>query len=81
MQITKAPGKNVVYFGFALLTAGVFLMFYVPSRRMWFWIEVRNGVTRVLAAGTGSRHQHDFEREFERLGERLERHWKVVAAV
>ncbi|HFD79484.1 MAG TPA: cytochrome c biogenesis protein ResB [Gammaproteobacteria bacterium] len=78
LEITRAPGKNVVYFGFALLTVGVFLMFYVSSRRMWFWIERRNGVTRVLAAGMGSRHPHDFEREFSLLSERLGQHWKVL---
>ena len=35
LQITGAPGKMLVYFGFALLVAGVFFMFYVVARRVW----------------------------------------------
>jgi len=78
LQIARAPGKNVVYFGFALLTAGVFLMFYVPNRRIWFWIDREDGVSRVLAAGTGHRHQHDFEQEFQQLCGQLDQRWKAV---
>lgn len=74
LQIARAPGKNVVYLGFALLIVGVFLMFYVPHHRLWFWIDSADGRTRLLAAGSGSRHQKDFQGEFERLCERLEKH-------
>lgn len=72
LQIARAPGKNVVYLGFGLLIAGVFLMFYVPYRRLWIWIDRDGGRTRVLMAGSGSRHQQDFETEFDRLAERIE---------
>lgn len=71
LQITRAPGKNVVYLGFALLIAGVFLMFYVPHRRIWLWIDQDGGKTRLLVAGTGQRHQRDFEKEFACLSSRL----------
>ena len=75
LQIARAPGQNVVYLGFALLTAGVFLMFYVPNRRLWFWIDTQDGRNRVLAAGTGNRHQRDFKEEFRRLSEQLDARW------
>ena len=64
LQIVRTPGKNVVYFGFALLIAGVFLMFYVPNRRLWCWIDQQDGTGRVLLAGTGNRHQLDFKYVF-----------------
>jgi cytochrome c biogenesis protein len=67
LQITRAPGKALVYFGFALLIAGVFCMFYVAARRVWFWIDSDAGQTRLLLAGSGLRHQRDFETEFTRL--------------
>jgi cytochrome c biogenesis protein len=67
LQITRAPGKTLVYFGFALLIAGVFCMFYVAARRVWFWIDHDAGQTRLLLAGSGLRHQRDFETEFARL--------------
>jgi len=67
-----------VYFGFALLSVGVFLMFYVPNRKVWFWIERRGETSRILAAGTGHRHQRDFEREFETMCAQLDARWKTV---
>ena len=73
LQIARAPGKNVVYLGFALLTLGVFMMFYVHQRRLWFWLEPEGQGTRVLFAGTGSRDRRDFAAEFERLAERFAR--------
>ncbi len=78
LQIARAPGQNVVYLGFGMLSIGVFLMFYVPNRRVWFWVDRHNGVNRVLAAGSGSRHQRDFKEEFERLCEKLDARWKTV---
>ncbi len=73
LQIARAPGKNVVYLGFALLILGVFMMFYVHQRRLWFWLEADGQGTRVLFAGTGSRDQRDFAAEFERLAGRFAR--------
>ena len=78
LQIARAPGKNVVYLGFALLIMGVFLMFYVPNRKLWFWIERQGETSRILAAGTGHRHQRDFKREFERMCAQLDARWNVV---
>ncbi|MFC1772160.1 cytochrome c biogenesis protein ResB [Pseudomonadota bacterium] len=77
LQIARTPGKNVVYFGFALLIAGVFLMFYVPNRRLWCWIDQQDGTGRVLLAGTGNRHQRDFKEEFEHLCGQLDARWKT----
>jgi len=78
LQIARTPGKNAVYFGFALLSAGVFLMFYVPNRKLWFWIKQQGDTSRILAAGTGNRHQRDFAREFERMCAQLDTRWRVA---
>lgn len=68
LQITKAPGKNVVYLGFALLTAGVFLMFYVSHRRLWVWIAPKDGAqTALLLAGTSNRDPLTFDRDFNTI--------------
>ena len=74
LQIARAPGKNVVYLGCALLTIGVFLMFYVPHSRLWFRLA-RAGdgdATELLFAGSGNRHQRDFAEEFAKLTTALE---------
>jgi cytochrome c biogenesis protein len=67
LQITKAPGKNVVYLGFILLMFGVFMMFYVAHRRVWIWAEPDNEGTRVLLAGTSNRDPRTFGEEFRQL--------------
>jgi cytochrome c biogenesis protein len=38
-QMTRAPGKNIVYLGCLLLVLGVFSMFYIRERRVWVWIK------------------------------------------
>ncbi len=71
LQITKSPGKGVVYFGSVLLTLGVFLMFYISQRRLWFRVREAEGGSEVLAAGTANRRTMDFAREFERMNREL----------
>ncbi len=41
-QVTRAPGKTIVYLGCALLIVGVFAMLYVRERRVWVWLVPRN---------------------------------------
>ena len=73
-QLTRAPGKNIVYLGSLLLVLGVFSMFYVRERRWWLWIRPQSGHANesasgahVLTAMSTMRRTLDFDREFERL--------------
>lgn len=72
LQITKSPGKDIVYLGCAMLMAGVFFMFYMHHRRIWLRIEPEGEGSRLLLAGTGHRDRADFAEEFERVRRRLE---------
>ena len=64
-QLTRAPGKTMVYIGSLLLVIGIFSMFYVRERRLWFWIKSSNeGGAEVLMAMSTARRTLDFEREF-----------------
>ncbi len=71
LQITKSPGKNVVYFGSVLLTIGVFMLFYLAHRRVWVWVQPTEDGSRVVFAGTANRNVLEFEKQFERLKEGL----------
>ncbi|CAJ0799582.1 Cytochrome c biogenesis protein Ccs1 [Ralstonia condita] len=70
-QLTRAPGKNIVYLGSLLLVLGVFSMFYVRERRWWLWVRPQSGDAasgaHVLTAMSTTRRTLDFDREFERL--------------
>ena len=64
LQLTRSPGKNIVYAGSFLLTLGVFVMFYIRERRIW--LLVKPGAGRILFAMSSNRKTIDFEKEFVR---------------
>lgn len=71
LQMTRSPGKNVVYFGCVLLTLGVFAMFYIRERRVWIWVRDVDGGAEALMAMSTQRKTLDFEREFDDLAVKL----------
>jgi cytochrome c biogenesis protein len=71
LQVTRSPGKDVVYLGSFMLILGVFMMFYIAHQRYWVRIEPEGEGSRVLFAGTSNRNQLDFAREYTRLQEAL----------
>lgn len=67
-QVTRTPGRNVVYLGCVLLIIGVFSMLYVRERRVWVWLQDDGqGGTRVSMALSSTRQTLDTDREFNRL--------------
>ncbi|MFA9217117.1 MAG: cytochrome c biogenesis protein ResB [Sphingomonadaceae bacterium] len=70
-QVTRSPGKAVVYFGCLLLVLGVFAMFYIRERRLWVWIKDGAQGTQALMAMSTQRKTLDFEHEFSSLKEKL----------
>ena len=68
LQLTRSPGKNVVYFGSLLLTLGVFFMLYVRERRVW--LRIKPG--HALLAMSSAKHTIDFEQEFSKHAEALD---------
>lgn len=71
LQLTRSPGKNIVYLGCLLLTAGVFAMFYIRERRVWVWVRAGEGQAEALMAMSTQRRTLDFEREYEDLKAKL----------
>jgi len=71
-QVTRSPGKNVVYLGCLLLVLGVFSMLYIRERRLWIWVRPQaGGKVHALMAMSTQRKTLDFEREFEVMKNRL----------
>jgi cytochrome c biogenesis protein len=71
-QVTRSPGKKVVYLGCALLVLGIFSMFYIRERRLWIWIKSEDdGSARAIMAMSSQRKTLDFEKEFEGLKRQL----------
>jgi cytochrome c biogenesis protein len=70
-QVSRSPGKNVVYLGCLLLTLGVFAMFYIRERRLWLWVKDGSSGAQALMAMSTQRKTLDFEKEFERMKTQL----------
>jgi cytochrome c biogenesis protein len=67
LQVTRAPGEPIVFLGSVMLVVGIFAMFYVRQRRLWFLVTQAEQGTRVLAAMTAVRGTLDVRHEFDRL--------------
>jgi cytochrome c biogenesis protein len=74
-QVSRTPGKLIVYVGCLFLVIGIFTMFYVRDRRIWVWLRPAEGTpgTRVFAAMTSQKRTLDFNREFDRFKQALSR--------
>ena len=70
-QVARAPGKNVVYLGCALLILGVFAMLYIRERRIWVWVAPQGDGTHAMMALSTNRKTMDGDREFVELAEKL----------
>lgn len=78
-QVSRAPGKTIVYLGCFFLIVGVFAMLYVRERRVWVWLApipsageagVDTGTHATMALST-NRKTLEADKEFEVLKSRL----------
>ncbi|MEO8598865.1 MAG: cytochrome c biogenesis protein ResB [bacterium] len=70
-QVTRSPGKKVVYFGCLLLTLGIFSMFYIRERRLWVWLKDSATGSVALMAMSSQRKTLDFEKEYRALKQQM----------
>lgn len=63
-QLTRSPGKNVVYGGSVLLVLGIFAMIYLHERRIWLLVKPSAG--QVLFAMSANRKNRDLDLVFAR---------------
>ncbi len=68
LQLTRSPGRWLVYPGCLLLVAGIFAMLYVRDRRLWLWLVADgSGGTRATIAMSARRRMVENTREFAHL--------------
>ncbi len=74
-QVARAPGKNIVYLGCALLIVGIFSMLYVRERRVWVWLapsaDAGVNASSATMALSSNRKTMDTDREFDMLKAKL----------
>ena len=73
LQITKSPGKNVVYLGSFLLTLGIFLLFYVRPQRVWMMLHPQeDGNTAIILAAKDAKDDAMMQEAFIQLTQQLQ---------
>lgn len=66
-QVAKAPGQWVVYLGCLFLVIGVFSMFYIRERRVFFWVTPQGEGSKVWMGFSTTRQTLDFEKEYQQF--------------
>jgi cytochrome c biogenesis protein len=73
LQITKSPGKDVVYFGSVLLTVGIFFLFYIRPQRLWLWVQTQaDGQQQLLLAGKDGKDDAQLANLFSTIKQQLQ---------
>lgn len=62
LQLTRSPGKHLVYLGALLLVMGIYFMFYIRAQRVWLLFLGHE----MLFAMSGGRHNATLSLDFER---------------
>ncbi len=71
-QVTRGPGKNVVYLGCLFLILGIFAMLYVRDRRLWIWLApAGEGTSLATMAQSTNRQTMEGDKDFAMLTEKL----------
>jgi len=72
LQVTYDPGVWVVWTGCFLMVFGILVAFFAYHKRVWVRIkEGEKGQLIVTVAGGANKNRHVFEKEFERMMEKL----------
>ena len=66
LQLTRAPGQNIVYGGCLLLVLGIFVMLYIRERRLWILLQAAHSDThaQMVVAMASNRNTLDNDKEF-----------------
>jgi cytochrome c biogenesis protein len=72
-QVTRSPGKSVVYLGCFCLIIGVFAMLYIRERRLWVWIKPQGLGSHLQIAMSTTRRTLDVDTEFAKLAQALQK--------
>jgi len=65
LQVTKSPGKDIVYLGSLMLTLGVFLMFYMRYQRLWVLIQPDE--KQLILAARDGKDTPEMHKTFDQL--------------
>ncbi len=72
LEITRYPGMKIIYIACFALVIGIFILFYIPRRRIWIRIMPVHSGSRIRLYGDSSRNEEDFQLDMEALHAKLQ---------
>jgi len=63
LQVSRSPFLSVVWVGFLLMVAGMFLSFYMPYKRIWMKVSAK----KLEIGGSSYKNRSGFEKELRRI--------------
>lgn len=69
LQVSKDPGVWWVYSGCALMLLGLYAAFFMSHRKIWAWVQEKDGRTVVVFIGQANKNSLGFEKKFAALTE------------
>lgn len=76
LQVSKDPGVALVWTGFLMLTAGLFITFFVPFKRIWILINSDQSGVVMTISGNAKKNSFCLEKELESYHKRIEKSLK-----
>lgn len=72
LNVTENPGSSLIWAGMILMTAGIFLVFYLNHKRIWGIIKVvDDNNTEVILGGVAHKKVTDFDDDIYSLQKQL----------
>ncbi|WP_417911489.1 cytochrome c biogenesis protein ResB [Candidatus Electronema sp. TJ] len=69
LQVSKDPGVWWVYSGCALMLLGLYVAFFMSHRKVWAWVQEKDGGAAVVFIGQANKNSLGFEKTFAALAE------------
>ncbi|MBC8414026.1 cytochrome c biogenesis protein ResB [bacterium] len=67
LQVAKDPGVWLIYLASIVMTAGLYICFFLSHKKIWINISGSKGNVTILLGGTTNRNSIGFEKEIEKI--------------
>jgi cytochrome c biogenesis protein len=71
LQVTKDPGVWVVYSGFIIMIAGIFITFFMSHQRICVEVSEKGKKSRVMVAGSANKNKLGMQKKLESIARQL----------
>jgi cytochrome c biogenesis protein len=67
LQVSKDPGVWFIYLASIIMTAGLYVCFFISHKKIWINISNDKKSVRIAVGGSTNRNRLNFEKEIDRI--------------